>query len=248
MQTVVHLSPHPDDELIGAPATLMALRDAGWRVVNVACGLGRPEQHARREAELREAAARARFETRIVRPPVAMSAGDDLAAARPRLLDAIGRALDELRPRLVVSPSPRDRHPAHELLGGAVRRALAARGDGAPRWWTWAFWGQLPVPTLATAFDTARLEQVLKALAAHEGELRRNDYRRAVRARAELSASLGPELVFGFGSEAAREVRCAELLTEVARVGGRWLLGRARWLDPSTPLPEPSEATADAAI
>jgi LmbE family N-acetylglucosaminyl deacetylase len=26
---VLHLAPHPDDELIGAPATLMALRDAG---------------------------------------------------------------------------------------------------------------------------------------------------------------------------------------------------------------------------
>ena len=35
-RTVLHLSPHPDDEIAGMPATLMALRDAGWRVVNVA--------------------------------------------------------------------------------------------------------------------------------------------------------------------------------------------------------------------
>ncbi len=244
VQTVVHFSPHPDDELIGAPATLMALRDAGWRVVNVACGLGRPEQHQRREAELREAAARAGFETRVLRPPVAMSAADDLAAARLRLLDAIGGELQELRPALAVSPSPVDRHPAHELVGAAVREALADLGDAAPRWWMWGFWGQLPQPTLATAFDAARLDQVLTALAAHEGELRRNDYRRLVRARAELNASLGPELVFGFGSAAPPGLRYAELLTEVARVDDRWLLGRARWLDPAAPLAEPSEAPA----
>ena len=46
--TVLHLSPHPDDEVVGMPATLMALRDAGWRVVNLACGLGRPARHQRR--------------------------------------------------------------------------------------------------------------------------------------------------------------------------------------------------------
>ena len=51
-RTILHLSPHPDDEIAGAPATLMALREAGWRVVNVACGLGRPAQHQRRRAEV----------------------------------------------------------------------------------------------------------------------------------------------------------------------------------------------------
>ncbi len=246
VRTVVHFSPHPDDELIGAPATLMALRDAGWRVVNVACGLGRPEQHARREAEVLDAAARAGFETRILRPPVAMSGGDDLAAARRRLLEAIGGALDDLRAQIVVSPSPHDRHPAHELVGAAVRDTLAGRGGDSPRWWMWGIWGGLPLPTLATAFDASRLEQILAALAAYRGELRRNDYRRLVRARAEMNASLGPELLFGFGSEAPKDVRFVELLTEVAPVAGRRLLGRARWLDPSEPLAEPSDTAVDA--
>ena len=112
----------------------------------------------------------------------------------------------------------------------------------------WGFWGQLPQPTLATAFDATRLDEVLAALAAHEGELRRNDYRRLVTARAELNASLGPELVFGFGSEVPRDVRYVELLTEVARVGDRWLLGRSRWLEASAPLSAPGEMPADAAL
>lgn len=245
METTVHFSPHPDDELIGAPATLMALRDAGWRVVNLACGLGRPDQHARREAEVRNAAARARFELRIERPPVAMSSADDSADARERLLGIVRRELDDLRPRIVVSPSPNDRHPAHELVGGAVRDALAERGDDAPRWWIWGLWGPLPLPTLATAFDAARMEEILDALDAHSGELARNDYRRFVRARAEMNASLGPELLFGFGSVAPPGARFVELLTEAVRTDGRWLLGRARWLDATEPLVAPGDTVID---
>ena len=48
MLTVLHLSPHPDDEVLGAGATLLGLRDAGHRVINLACSLGRPEQQERR--------------------------------------------------------------------------------------------------------------------------------------------------------------------------------------------------------
>lgn len=245
MKTVVHFSPHPDDELIGAPATLMALRDAGWRVVNVACGLGRPAQHARREAEVRDAAGRARFEPRIERPPVAMSSGDDSSAARERLLEIVRRELDDLQPQIVVSPNPHDRHHAHELVGAAVRDTLAERGGDTPRWWMWGLWSSLPLPTLATAFDAARVEEILAALDAYRGELKRNDYRRFVRARAEMNASMGPELTFGFGSEPPPGIRFVELLTEAVRVDGCWLLGRARWLDPSAPLVGPSDAEVD---
>lgn len=245
VSTVVHFSPHPDDELIGAPATLMALRDADWRVVNVACGLGRPDQHARREAEARAASARAGFEARIEHPPVAMSSDDDPAAAREHLLEIVRRELDDLRPQIVVSPSPHDRHHAHELVGAAVRDALAAAKGEAPRWWMWGLWASLPLPTLATPFDASRLEEICTALEAYRGELERNDYRRFVRARAEMNASLGPELLFGFGSQAPSEVRFVELLTEAVRVDGRWLLGRARWLDPSVPLPDPGETAVD---
>ena len=70
------------------PATLMALRDAGWRVVNLACGLGRPAQHQRRRAEVEEACRRAGFELLPCEPPLPLSAGDDLAAAEETLVEA----------------------------------------------------------------------------------------------------------------------------------------------------------------
>ncbi len=228
---VLHCAPHPDDEAIGAPATLMALRDAGRRLVNLACGLGRPDRRRQREAELREACRRAGFELRL-------AGGLDPRAA-------VHEAIAELRPALVVSPGPHELHPAHVLVAGAVREGLAALGDGAPRWWMWALWGSLRQPTLATAFGQSRMREILAALEAHEGELGRNDYRRLVEGRAAMSASLAPELLFGFGSTALDPgTDYAELLTEAVPKAGRWLLGRPRWLDPKAALAPPAEAEA----
>ncbi len=227
---VLHCAPHPDDEAIGAPATLMALRDAGWRVVNLACGLGGPGQRRRREAELREACGLAGFELRVP---------EDLD---PRA--AVPEAIAELGPALVVSPGPHELHPAHVLVAGAVREGLAALGDGAPRWWMWALWGSLRQPTLATPFGPSRMREVLAVLGAHAGELERNDYRRLVEGRAAMCASLAPELLFGFGSEADPGIAYAELLTEAVPRAGRWVLGAPRWLDAGAALAPPGEAEA----
>ena len=72
MLTVLHLSPHPDDEVLGAGATLLGLREAGHRVINLACSLGRPEQQERRRAEVTEACRRAGFELIVHDPPLAL--------------------------------------------------------------------------------------------------------------------------------------------------------------------------------
>jgi LmbE family N-acetylglucosaminyl deacetylase len=219
----------------------MALRDAGYRVVNLACSLGRPEQRERREAELREACRLAGFELRLPSRPAAISMGDDLVAAQAELRDIAGEAVSELKPDVVLSPGPHDRHHGHEVVARAVRDALRERPGEAPRWWIWGLWGGLALPTLATAFGADRLEEILAALAAHRGELERHDYRRLVRARAEASALLAPELLFGFGTASAAEAPYAELLTEVVPADGLWCLGPARWLDPAEPLAEPTE-------
>lgn len=238
---LLHLAPHPDDELIGAPATLMALRDAGWRVVNLACGLGSdPSRRERRERELREACRRAGFELRLPEAPPLAAPEPERAAALRAAIDA---ALDDVQPSVVVSPGPGDRHPAHAAVAAAAEEALRARGADTPRWWTWAVWGAPERPTLATAFEAGRLREVADALAAHAGELLRNDYRRLVRGRAEACACLAPELLFGFGAEAAAErpiPEYAELLGELVPDANGWRPGEPRWLDPAAPLPEPA--------
>jgi LmbE family N-acetylglucosaminyl deacetylase len=238
-RTLLHLSPHPDDELAGAPATLMALRDAGWRVVNLACGLGRPEQHERRRAEVEEACRRAGFELRPCEPPLAMSADDDLAAAEDALVGVLASLLPELDPGLVCAPSPHDGHHAHELVGRAARRALEARADPPPLW-LWGVWADLPFPTLIVPFDRPRLAEIQHALAAHASEIARLPLDRLIEARAVLNAGVGEERVHGSGVPSDPAVELAELVCEVVLTPAGWRLGAARQLAAEAPLAAPS--------
>jgi LmbE family N-acetylglucosaminyl deacetylase len=206
VKTVLHFSPHPDDELLGPPVSLFALRDAGWRVVNDAVTLGRPEQRDRRLAEVTDACDRAGFELVVEREPA--------------------EALAEIRPDLVVCPSPFDRHPTHERVGRAALQAVLEAG-GPTHAWVWAIYADIALPTLVHRADPERLREIEHALEAHAGELARNDVRRLLRARAELGAVLAVERVFGFGSPGL-DLPGAELLAEVALVDGRFRLCEPR--------------------
>ena len=205
-RTVLHLAPHPDDELLGAPSSLYALRDAGWRVVNVACTLGRPAQREQRLAEVTEACARAGFELLVEVTPA----------------DAVA----EVAPALVVGPSPHDHHPTHERVG---RELLAAvRHAASPsRVWLWALYADLGRPTLVRPTDATRLAEIASALEAHAGQLARVDLVRLLRARAETAAAIAAERVLGFGSPQL-DLPGAELLTELALEDGRFRLCEPR--------------------
>ena len=233
--TILHLAPHPDDEALGAGATLLALREAGHHVINLACGLGRPADHGRRLAEVREACRRADFELIVHDPPLEISLGDDLELARRRL----GATLTELLARrgvdVLVSPSPHDGHHGHEVVGRAAGDALGAIGPPAPPWWMWGLWADLGRPTLVVPFDESRLAGVLDVLAAHAGELARNDYAALVPARATVARVLGAERAFGYG-RLGLEAPYAEVLTELTRTEDGWLPAAPRLLDPRDPL------------
>jgi len=227
---VVGVAPHPDDEILGAGATLPALRDAGWRVVNVACSLGRAADRERRRAELIEACRIARFELVIADRAPPIRAEDDLVLAQAELARAIADVMTDTGAQLLVGPSPHDGHHGHEVVGRAICDAV--EGHGRPcQVMFWALWGELPLPNLFVPFDAARLEELGDALAAHAGELARNRLDRLLEARAVANAVVGPERVFGFGGRGGSD-RYAELLTSVtwsARTG--WRLAAPRRLD-----------------
>lgn len=235
MSTVLHLAPHPDDELLGVPATLMDLRDEGWRVVNVACSLGRAEQQSRRMGEVQEACRRARFELIVPDAPFAISRKDDLALAQRGLTIFIQQLLDEFRPAVVVSPSPHDRHYGHETVARAALSALEADENPTLRWWMWGIWAGLAMPNVAVKFGERRMTEVLTAFEAYSGELSRNDYRRLLCGRSQMNASLGPEVVFGFGHPAAN-TKYVELFMELSWRSDQWLLGDPRWFAANSPI------------
>ena len=224
----LHLAPHPDDELIGAAATLFALRDRGWRIVNLGCSLAHlPEHGGHRAHQGAEACRRAGFEFRALDQSIVTQA--DPTRRETLLVDALLAVCHQEEPSLVVAPSPHDRHPQHEAVGRSALAVCERLGARAPRLWLWGLWGDLPLPTLATAFTTRRLKKILRALGAYSTELKRNDYRRLVRGRASANAILAPERVFGFGSKGT-SADFVEVLSEVEFTRGRWLLGQPRWL------------------
>jgi LmbE family N-acetylglucosaminyl deacetylase len=220
VRTVLHVSPHPDDEALGAPATLLLLRRAGWRVVNVVANLGRAEDHDRRRAEAIDAAALAGFE-------VVLPDGHALEERLPPLMA-------EHAPALVVSPSSDDAHPSHQAVARTTAAALEKAAEPT-RWWTWALWADLGQPTLYVPFADDVLAAAQTVLAAYTGELARNDYERLLEARSVANAVIGSERVFGFGSARASTSPYAELLTELTWVDGTWRLGPPRLLDPLSP-------------
>ena len=234
--TVVHVAPHPDDEALGCPGALLHLLDRGWEVVSVVASLGFPDQHQRRRAESEEASRRANFLPVFLDPPLDISLHDDLDRATDRVAAELPGIVAAYSASVVVSPSPHDVHHGHESVARGVQRAMDAL-PASVRWWMWGIWGDLPTPNVFFPFGEPALARMLHILEAYEGELERNDYRHLLSGRGASNAVLGSERVFGFGSPAASPLPYAEVLTEVRRVGKRWMASEAHHLDEG-PLPD----------
>jgi LmbE family N-acetylglucosaminyl deacetylase len=227
---VVHVAPHPDDEAVACPGSLLHLLDRGWTVVNVISSLGFSSDWDRRQMEAKEAATRAGFVPVFLDPPLNIDLDADLELATHRIATEIPPIVKEYDASIVVSPSPHDVHHGHETVGRGIQRALAVLAPST-RWWMWGVWGELPAPNVYYGFDQRVLDRALHILEAYAGELVRNDYRTFLTARAVSNAVAGSERVFGFGSSRASSLPYAELLTEVRLVDGRFMASEPHMLD-----------------
>ena len=138
--------PIPDDESIGAVATLLALRHAKHEVINLACSLGRLTEPKRRRVELETACGRAEFELIVHSPPLHISSGDDLAAARA-LAATVGSAHPRAtsRRRRLTQPARRPPRARGGGTGRAGRRLRGASAGPAPLS-MWGLWATCRIP------------------------------------------------------------------------------------------------------
>ena len=238
---VAHISAHPDDEALGSPGVLFTMQRAGWRVINFVATMGRPEHRERRSREAACAAQAANFELRSPLDPIGLSSTDDLDAGFHHIRLDLRALFRELRPKIVVAPSPHDGHHAHELVGRAVLSALEDIED-RPRLWLWGLWCDLPFPTIYAPYDEDVMNRALTTIQCYAGEINRNDYPTLLVSRARANAILGVERVFGYGQERVGRTPYVDLLTECTLGVRGWMLGQGRLLSPES---EPIEFSGE---
>lgn len=236
MPTVIHVSPHPDDESIAAPCALLTLRDAGWDVVNFACSLGREADHDRRGRELDAALGVAGFKGERAKRHISISRGDNLQEGMHALRHELTALVHDMNDvQLVVGPHPRDGHHGHATVARAIRQ-LMWTSKRPLTWWMWSIWSDLPRPTLLVECTDEHLAISQRMLDQYAGENERNDYRVMHLPIREVNAVRGAEKMLGYGS-AARQytggIKYAELFTEIAFRGKAWRAGVPRILDTS---------------
>ncbi len=234
--TLLHVSPHPDDEVLGAGSTLQLMKNNGWRVVNLACSLGRMEDRERRGAELEASSLITGIENVIIQPPILIKKTDNMQKAREQVTSALTRLLLDLKPEIVVSPQLYDGHHGHDIVAQTVQDVLQSSSPAGVVWWQWGWWRELPHPTLYVPFGEETLARTRHAISAYTGENERNDYLTAYRGKAMMQPALGSERIFGLGSPRASEEPYAELLTESIWQGSEWTTGNKRILNPADAL------------
>jgi hypothetical protein len=100
----------------------------------------------------------------------------------------------------------------------------------------WEIWGQTAKPNLIFPYGDSLYAAAADLLHEYASELVRAPLDRALLGRALTAGALGPEMVFGFGTEAATDERYADLLTEVSFHNG-WQATESRVLDLGEPFP-----------
>lgn len=176
---VLVLAPHADDEVFGCGATLVQAREAGAevRVVVVTNGEAQGDPNLRRREALRAA--------EILGLPEYVFWGLADRSLRPRdpsLTKRLRDLLLEVRPRVLLVPSPAEVHPDHRALALLVYRLLQTADPGTDlhselQGTRLATYEVTPVLRPNLLVDVGRQwEQAVKAAEAYESQLEHRPY------------------------------------------------------------------------
>lgn len=160
--TVMIVSPHPDDEvLMGALALRLQLENK-FKVLNVAVTLGSARaRQAERAKELAAATALLKWSNVVLT--------EDWTKKQAQLEQLITKH----RPTLVIAPHARDRHATHVKTHELVVRCTKDFSGTL----AWAeYWSPQEDPNLLVEVDEKIILKLVRALECHRGEIERNPY------------------------------------------------------------------------
>lgn len=205
---VLIFSPHPDDEVIIGGLALRLLREARWRVSNVAVTLGsKRERQNERLAELQACCACIGFELIQTSPNGLEKVNPKTRAQEPELwsrsVQVIAEVLLRYQPRVIFFPHELDWNVTHIgthfLLLDALKTLPASFSCHVVET---EFWGQMPTPNLNVEITPRDLADLITALTCHVGEVKRNPYHLSLPAWMQDNVRRGGELVGGQGAAA----------------------------------------------
>lgn len=202
---VLLFSPHPDDEILMGGLALRMNRELGLGVTAVAVTLGsRKERREERWDELKDACGVLGFD--YIRLGMEGLAAEDLKKNPRRLDESAERIAEVLRreqPEIIFVPHGRDAHAVHQGVHLAVRKALELQDASFQcQVFETEFWSTLDTANVLVELKTEDVADLLKALACHTGEVRRNPYHLTLPAWLIDNARRGSELVSGAGTDA----------------------------------------------
>ena len=123
---VLALAAHPDDAEAGCGATLALAARAGFRTAIADLSAGEAATHG--TPELRRHERDRAGELLGLADRVTLDLPDTGLGTDPAHREAVSALLRELRPRVLLAPYPRDRHPDHAAAGMLAREACFLAG------------------------------------------------------------------------------------------------------------------------
>lgn len=211
-KTALIAAPHPDDASISCGGTLARLQRQGCRLHFVSMSSG----HRADIPDTASPAERTAVRMQEGRHEAAVFAADFTPLNLP-FYDAyyvpsredvtrLVALFEQVRPDLVFSTSPLDRHPAHRASAMIVREALReySKGPGQPELWyyegPWYLFERDDFNAVVT-FSQADLELKMRGVQAHVSQISRKRYDLAAEALSRFRAITVPESrLSGFGS------------------------------------------------
>ena len=203
-------SPHPDDEVIIGALALRLMREANWRVINVAVTHGsKKERQAERLHELKGCCDCIGFELLQTAPSGLEKVTLDTRKADPKhwgsSVEVIASILANQQPKVILFPHELDWNSAHIGTHWLVMDALK---EMAPSFSCFTleteFWGQNQSPNLMVELSAEHAADLITALTFHVKEVQRNPYHLTMPAGLIDNVRRGAELVGGQGGVAPK--------------------------------------------
>jgi len=195
-------SPHPDDECITGALSLRLLREANWKITNVAVTLGgKAERKAARLRELKNACNHLGFDLIVAGlDKINLETRRKNRAQWKSDVQTIAKILTSQKPRTIFLPHENDGHAAHIGTHFLVLDALKKLPRGFECFVVETeFWGQMVNPNLLVESGVEDVGYLVAALACHVGEVKRSPYHARLPAWMMDNVRRGVEIVGGHG-------------------------------------------------